>query len=129
MLIPCTGKCSTTKVTVSGQVSQRALSVPLTFDHDRRKHSRLANQQNFDAIALGRFDANIAGARVLSDVSRTGLSNPSGVYMMLVIISDLHLFQAYSLNRMDQYLTRDAPHLVNVRCRQGREEHSAHSVI
>jgi hypothetical protein len=87
--------------------------VPLTFDHDRRKHSRVANLQNFDAIAPGRFDANIAGARVPSDVSRTSLSNPSGVYMMLVIISDLHLFQVYSLNRMD---TRDAPHLVDVRC-------------
>lgn len=87
--------------------------MPFTFDHDRRKHSRLANLQKFDAIALERFDANIAGARVLSDVSRTSLSNPSGVYMMLVIISDLHLFQVYSLNRMD---ARDAPHLVEVRC-------------
>ncbi|KAG2745539.1 hypothetical protein P692DRAFT_20820719 [Suillus brevipes Sb2] len=47
--------------------------------HLHRKHSRLANLQNFDAIAPGRFDANIAGARVPSDVSRTSLSNPSGI--------------------------------------------------
>ncbi|KIK33319.1 hypothetical protein CY34DRAFT_18447 [Suillus luteus UH-Slu-Lm8-n1] len=67
-------KVITTKGTVSGQAPRRALSAPLTFDH-----SRLANLQNYDAIALGRFDANIAGARVLSDVSRMGLSNPSGI--------------------------------------------------
>lgn len=84
MLIYLCGVCSTTKTTPLslGETSRRALSVPLTSDNGQRKHSRLANIQQFDASALDHPDTNLTGVDTSSNIGN--LSNPSGVYVIMI---------------------------------------------
>jgi hypothetical protein len=80
------------------------------------KLARPANFQNFDASALEHPDANPTGPRAPSNVVGTGLSNSSGMYVIIISISNLHLLQVYTPNQIHRYLIQDAPRLVNVRC-------------
>ncbi|KAG1854911.1 hypothetical protein F4604DRAFT_1685917 [Suillus subluteus] len=68
---------NTTKTTPLslGQARRRALSVPLTSDNGQRKHSRLANIQQFDASALDHPDTNPTGVHTSSNIGN--LLNPS----------------------------------------------------